>query len=48
MAVGSVRTERRATRRVGRAEIEQANHEAYIDALLVRQRALIRPTVELA
>jgi len=33
-------------RRVERAESEQANHEAYIDALLVRQNALIRPTVE--
>jgi hypothetical protein len=33
-------------RRVERAESEQARHEAYIEALLARQNALIRPTVE--
>jgi competence protein CoiA len=33
-------------RQLERAEVEQARHHAYIEALLTRQAALIRPTVE--
>ena len=38
--------ERAYTRRLNRAEAQQAHHTASIDALLLRQKALIRPAVE--